>query len=409
MEKFFSCERTVEERRASPLGAHLDAVAQHFADAGYSRFQGRYQVRLAAEFGQWLWQKRFPLDEMDWRRRDAFLRDRAKRRTTLGRGSTFFDVLCAIYRRKGLTVVEPVADKTPVDRLVEGFDLYLRQERRLGARTAARYAILVRDWLRERAGRGPVTLSKLTSADVVTAIQRRAQTQARKTVKLFMSALRSFFRYARYRGYIRRVLEDGMPPLADWSKRAVPRTISRQQIQRLLTHCDRRRAIGRRDYAILLLFARLGLRACEVTSLTLDDIDWNVGCLQVQGKGSAGELPLPPDVGRAIATYLRRGRPRSRCRRVFLRHRAPAIGFKTSAAVDTVVARAFKRAGIASPSKGSHQFRHALASELLRRGASLGEIGDLLRHRNIQTTTIYAKVDLPALKTLAQPWFGGRP
>jgi site-specific recombinase XerD len=94
---------------------------------------------------------------------------------------------------------------------------------------------------------------------------------------------------------------------------------------------------------------------------------------------------------------------------VFLRHRAPAIGFKTSAAVDTVVARAFKRAGIASPSTGSHQFRHALASELLRRGASLGEIGDLLRHRNIQTTTIYAKVDLPALKTLAQPWFGGRP
>jgi site-specific recombinase XerD len=231
---------------------------------------------------------------------------------------------------------------------------------------------------------------------------------ARKTVKLFISALRSFLRYARYRGYILQYLEDGILPLADWSKRAIPRAISRQHIRQVLTHCDRRRGIGRRDYAILLLFARLGLRAGEVTSLTLDDIDWNVGSLQVRGKGSAGQLPLPKDVGQAIADYLQRGRPRSTCREVFLRSRAPAIGFKTSVAVVGVVARALRRAGIASPSKGSHQFRHALASELLRHGASLGEIGELLRHRNVQTTTIYAKVDLPALRTLAQPWMGGR-
>lgn len=323
-------------------------------------------------------------------------------------GATFFDVLCAIYRRKGLTVVEPVVNKKPVDRLVDGFDFYLRQERRVAAVTAERYTAMIRDWLGERSVKDPSALTKLTTADIVVDIQRRAQIQARKTVKLFISALRSFLHYARYRGYILQYLEDGIPPLADWSKRAIPRAISRQHIRQVLTHCDRRRGIGRRDYAILLLFARLGLRAGEVTSLTLDDIDWNVGCLQVRGKGSAGQLPLPPEVGRAIADYLQRGRPRSTCRKVFLRGRAPATGFKTSAAVVGVVARALKRAGIASPSNGSHQFRHALASELLRQGASLGEIGELLRHRNVQTTTIYAKVDLPALRTLAQPWMGGQ-
>ena len=188
----------------------------------------------------------------------------------------------------------------------------------------------------------------------------------------------------------------------------IPRAIAANQVCRLLARIDRRAAPGRRDYAILLLLARLGLRAREVAFLELDDIDWKSGRLLVSGKGGQRtELPLPTDVGEAIVEYLQRERPRSTSRRVFLRCRAPIRGFVTAQAIGSIVQHAIERTGIDAPSKGTHQFRHALATEMLRRGASLSEIGELLGHRSPETTKIYAKVDLIALRTLALPWPGG--
>ena len=161
-------------------------------------------------------------------------------------------------------------------------------------------------------------------------------------------------------------------------------------------------------YAILLLLARLGLRSSEVAFLDLDDIDWNLGQLSVRGKrGQCTELPLMPEVGKAIAAYLRHGRPESASRRLFLRAKVPLRGFQGACGVGSVVRHSLKRAKVNAPTYGAHQFRHGLATEMLRRGASLGEIGELLRHRHPQTTTIYAKVDIDALRTLALPWPGG--
>lgn len=407
MERFITRRSTIVEKRASPLGAHLDDLAEHFSSAGYCREHSRFQLRLAAEFGHWLSRRRLPLGEMSLERRDAFVRDRVRQRGPFCGGTAFFEALCGVFRRKGLIVVAPPVDRTPVKRLVNGFDLYLRQERRLVAVTAVRYAATVEDWLRNRFGDGPATLSSVSAADVIAYIQRQSTTLGRMTAKLMVTALRSFLQYARYRGYIRRDLAIGIPPVAGWSRTAIPRGMPQQHIRRVIACCDRRRSAGRRDYAILLLFARLGLRAGEVTSLTLEDIDWGKGILNVRGKAGASQLPLPADVGEAIAAYLKRGRPSSVSRRVFLRAYAPATGLKTPGGVVAMVGRTLKRAGIDSPRRGSHQFRHALATEMLRRGASLGEIGELLRHRNVQTTTIYAKVDLTALRTLAQPWPGG--
>ena len=166
--------------------------------------------------------------------------------------------------------------------------------------------------------------------------------------------------------------------------------------------------MGRRDYAILLLLARLGLRSGEVAFLELDDIDWNAGQVSVRGKGGQRTaLPLPADVGEAIAAYLRHGRPRSTSRRVFLRAKRPIRGFLGPSAVGSIVRHALQRAGIEAPTTGAHQFRHGLATQMLRQGASLTEIGEVLGHRNPQTTTIYTKVDLEALRTLALPWPGG--
>lgn len=176
----------------------------------------------------------------------------------------------------------------------------------------------------------------------------------------------------------------------------------------MLRHCDRRTALGRRDYAILILLARLGLRAGEVVRLNLEDIDWENARITVCGKGGKWALlPLPPDVARAIAIYLRRDRPRCACRRVFTRDYAPIGGFNRASAIASIVKRALARAGVASARKGAHLLRHSLATDMLRKGASLDEIGEVLRHKSPDTTAIYAKVDLNSLRTLALPWPGG--
>ncbi len=160
---------------------------------------------------------------------------------------------------------------------------------------------------------------------------------------------------------------------------------------------------------MLLLLARLGLRAGEVVHLCLDDIDWHAGLITVRAKGNqSSQLPLPVDVGEALATYLRDGRPACDTRRVFVRTRAPITGFASAVAIDSIVRRALKRAALNPPCKGAHLLRHSLATRMLRQGASIAEIGQLLRHRSSQTTEIYTKVDQVALSALAQPWPGAQ-
>jgi site-specific recombinase XerD len=179
-------------------------------------------------------------------------------------------------------------------------------------------------------------------------------------------------------------------------------------VKLLLDSIDRKTGMGRRDYAILLLLARLGLRAGEIKALKLEDFDWKEGLIKVCGKGGRyAQLPLPTDVGEAIADYLRNGRSNASSRCVFLRVRAPIDGFQGQCGIGSVVRHALARAGVDAPRQGAHQFRHGLASQMLQQGASLSEIGELLRHRSPQTTAIYAKVDLASLSTLALPWPGG--
>ena len=244
--------------------------------------------------------------------------------------------------------------------------------------------------------------------DVVRFVQRLATRLHLKRAKLRTTALRSFLRYVCYRGDVTLDLAAAVPVVANWSMSSIPRAIAADQVRQLLLSIDRGTAIGRRDYAILLLLARLGLRSGEVACLEPDDIDWNAGQLRVCGKsGQRNELPLPTEVGEAIAAYLSSGRPCCTSRRVFLRAKAPIRGFRGASGVGSIVRHRLKRAGIDAPTMGAHQFRHGLATEMLRQGASLSEIGELLGHRHPQTTKIYTKVDLTALRTLALPWPGG--
>lgn len=392
-----------------PLAAYIGSFAEWRDQQGYRPYSIHQQVLIAACFSRWLGQENVRLRTVSFQHAERYLR-RRRRRDRLRRGDVAaLKHLMEFLMREG---VIPPAKITPVrlnefERCTRDYERYLREERVLAAATILNYVPFVRCFLKDCFGNGTVQLSRLCAGDIIRFVQRQARRLRPKRAKLLTSALRSFLQYARYRGDVTVDLAAAVPVVPNWSMASLPRAIEPDQVRQLLTSIDRRDAIGRRDYAILLLLARLGLRSGEVAFLELDDIDWNIGRLSVHGKNGRSELPLSAEVGQAIAVYLRRGRPVTANRRLFLRAKAPVRGFQGASGISSLVRHSLKRAGIDAPSFGAHQFRHGLATEMLRRGASLREIGEVLGHRHPQTTLIYAKVDIAALRTLALPWPGG--
>ena len=231
---------------------------------------------------------------------------------------------------------------------------------------------------------------------------------SRSHTKLLATALRSFLRHLYQRGDVRVDLADAVLPVMNWRLSGLPKALAPEQVEGIIESCDRGTATGRRNRAILLLLARLGLRVGEVTAMTLDDLDWDHGVVVVSGKSRRREsLPLSREVGEALVAYLRDGRPQCATRRLFVTMHPPYRGFADTTAIRDVVRRALSRLGIDAPFKGSHLMRHSLATAMLRRGASLEDIGQILRHRHPETTQIYAKLDLEALRALAPAWPGG--
>ena len=276
--------------------------------------------------------------------------------------------------------------------------------------TIETYSRFASQFLHERFGTGEVDLRALRPIDPIEFVQRQAERMQPSALKCVVTAMRSFLRYAQYRGEVAPELVAAVPAVASWiTTPPLPRAISPDHARRAIDSCDVRTSIGLRDRAVLLLLARLGLRAHEIIALQLEDCDWDAGCLRVHSKGGREcLLPMPADVGEAIAAYLERGRPATADRHLFLRSMAPIRGFLPgSYAIGSIVRYALQRAKIEAPHTGSHQFRHALAVRMLERGASLAEIGEVLRHRSPQTTSIYARVDIGALRSLALPWPGG--
>ncbi len=393
-----------------PLAAQIGSFAKSVSEQGYSLLSIHRHVLLAACFSRWLKQKGVGLRSICSVHAVRYLRYRARHVRPCRGDAAALRHLIGFLRREGVILGERklACQPTPAEHCAQAFGQYLLEVRALARPTIVNYVPFIHSFLEGRFGPGRVTLSRLCASDVVRFVQRQAPRLHRKRAKLMTTALRSFLHYARYLGKVTLDLAAAVPIVANWSMTSIPRAISAEHVRQLLASIDRRTAVGCRDYAILLLLARLGLRAGEVASLELDDIDWNLGQVSVRGKsGQRNRLPLPTEVGKAIAAYLRRGRPESTSRHVFLRARAPICAFRGPSAIGSMVRHSLERAGIQATTTGAHQFRHGLATEMLRHGASLSEIGDLLGHRHPQTTKIYAKVDIKALRTLALPWPGG--
>ncbi|MCA4963660.1 site-specific integrase [Pseudomonas sp. Y24-6] len=410
MSAVISSQVVLSRTPEGPLAAYIGSFANALNTLGYAVSSVHRQVRIAACFSRWLGQERVALQSVTADHPVRYLQCRAQHLRSCPGDLAALRHFIDFLRREGVVPAEKIAVQqlTPIDRCAEAYEQYLREARALARATIVNYVPFIRDFLSHRFGDGPVMLSRLCAGDVVRFVQCQAPRLHRRRAKLMTSALRSFLSYARYRGDVAVDLAAAVPIVPNWSMMSIPRAIAPDQVRQLLASIDRRTAIGRRDYAILLLLARLGLRSGEVASLKLDDIDWRVGRLTVCGKsGHRGGLPLPPEVGKAIAAYLQRGRPHSTSRCVFLRAKAPVRGFQGASGVGSIVRHALQRAGVDAPTTGTHQFRHGLATEMLRKGASLGEIGDVLGHRHLQTTKIYTKIDIVALRTLALPWPGG--
>jgi integrase/recombinase XerD len=293
----------------------------------------------------------------------------------------------------------------PIDVLLHRFRRYLVVERGLRDKGATDYARAVRPFLEGRLSHGGLCLDRLSAAEVTEFVVESCPRLSPGTVKLTMTALRSLLGFLHLEGTIERPLAGAVPSAASWRLAALPKRLEPSQVRSLLASCDLNTATGRRDFAILTALVRLGLRAGELAALRFEDIDWRAGEIVVRGKGRREErLPLPADIGEAVAAYLRDGRPETaRVRSVFVTVNAPHRSM-SSDAVSAIVARAASRCGLA-PIR-AHRLRHTAASETLRGGASLEEVGQLLRHRRAMTTAIYAKVDREALRKVARPWPG---
>jgi site-specific recombinase XerD len=295
-----------------------------------------------------------------------------------------------------------VREPSPLEALLARFDDYMHRERALSVRVAAFYHRIAQQLLVGRFGTRTFNLAELSASDISGFVLREAARWSVGATKYTVTALRAFLRFLYVCDELSVDLTGAVPPVAGWRLTALPRHLASAELQQLLHSCDRRTHVGRRDYAILLLLVRLGLRACEVARLELDDFDWATGEVRIRGKGRhLSTLPLPADVGTAVAAYLRHTRRTTSSRRVFLRLRAPvqALGLQSIAGRVRCI---FARAGL--PERGAHCLRHTAATQMLAQGATLTEIAQVLRHRSIDTTAIYAKVDHDALHTVVQPW-----
>jgi integrase/recombinase XerD len=388
----------VSHEPEGPLVPSLDAFARALDEQGFKRRRISRQVRVTANCSKWLQAEAVAAQDVTDAHVPRFCQGPG-RRQSIPRGE--FATLrrfIAFLLEWGVIPPRPHdREATPSQPAVDTCTTSLRQERALSDTTLIQYGPFIERFLCERFGHGPVDFAALRAGDVSAFIKQQATRLRPARAKAATTAWRAYLRYLHSCGEIRLDLVTAVPTGPNWSMSGMPRAIAPDHLRAVFAHCPRDTAVGRRDYAILMLLARLGLRSSDMVSLTLDSIDWETGAIAVAGKGKqAASWPMPVEVGEAMADYLRHGRPTSRRRALFRRACAPIRGLGAQQTIATLVSAAIQRAGLATRHRGSHQFCQALATDMLRHGATLTEIGSVLRHRHTTTTNLYTKVDFAA-------------
>jgi integrase/recombinase XerD len=399
----------LKKEPTGPLVEYLAPLVSQLVEQGFCRNYIGAQLRVVANFSQWLQMEGITASEITHEHITHYFQG-ANRHKVVNQGqvATLRRMVDLLQLLGVCQPQNPPVSRTAIEQIIDSFGCYLIDGRGLSKKTLIQYKPFIECFLIQCFDQKPIQLSTLSGKDIIEFTKHQAFTLSTVRVKVATTALRTFLRYAVYRGDISPSLIEVVPTVPAWTMTGIPRAIAPEHIRAVLAHCDRDTAIGRRDYAILTILAHLGLRAGEIVALTLDDIDWDTGAITVNGKGGqTGCLPLPVEVGEALVDYLQHGRPNCKERTLFSRAIAPIKGLAAQQAIATIVRAAITRAGVATPSQGAHQFRHALATNRLRQGATLHEIGQLLRHKHTKTTNIYAKVDIAALRSLSLAWPGG--
>ena len=410
IEHLYSSPGVIRRIRSGPLGAFVDSYAEGLHCQGYTRSTLRWKLRLAGALSRWMHEEKILITGLGEDIIARFLAQVATKHCIANGGRFTLKQLLQHLRQLEAIPSPSVQGQSDAVHTIEGeYSRYLAQERGLSPLTIRMQVSLIRRFLLASLGRCVIDLARLGPQHIEEFTISLAQRLKRRSTETALSALKGFLRFLYVRGETPTNLAGSVLKIACWRLASLPKSISLEEVEHLLDCVDRSTPTGLRDYAILLLLARLGLRAGEVANLELRDINWVAGELTARGKSVRQDrLPIPHDVGQAIVRYLHDGRPRRTCRRVFLRVQAPIEGFKSCAAITSIVRKYVLRAGLNPSKKGAHLLRHSLATRMLREGSSLAEIGNVLRHQNTSTTEIYAKVDVLALRSLAQPWPGDK-
>jgi site-specific recombinase XerD len=391
-------------RKPGRMGPYIEGCRDRLLASGYTPGTVRNMLKDIGGLGRWMDREDIAVGDLNPAVIDAFLGDLRAQGTRRVPGVRGFNPLLDYLRGVGV-LAEPAAPSTRVEMLMRDYRRWLVVDRGLAGPTVLRYENLARRFLLERASEdGDGFVEKLTGAHVIGFLLQESTRVSVGAAKGRVAELRSLLKFLYLSGRTPSPLAAAVPPVAGWRDTSVPVGITASDVQRLLDSCDRTDPVGVRDFAILMLVARLGLRSAEVARLGLADIDWRAGQIVVHGKACREDrLPLPCDVGEALTAYLTKVRPATPLRHVLLACKAPVRGIRPDLVSD-VTRRACDRAGL--PRVGAHRLRHSLATEMLRRGAALVEVSQVLRHRDLATTAIYAKVDLDALRKVARPWPG---
>ena len=408
LSKYFHAASRIREIRSSPAGAFIEGFAEALVQRGYAEITARKHIRSAEHIVRWASRRSLSISDLDDGALGRFAQHLGRchcgryacagRREVVGGARLFVRQLQAI-KEPAIKERAPTPSDPP---LLEEFCRWMRAQRGTHELTLHNYRIPVRALLRD-CGEEP---KRLDARRLRRFVLKQSRTTSRWVAQRCTTALRMFLRFLIANGRCRAGLLGAIPVLAHWRLATLPRYLPAEDIERIIDSCKVSLPCGKRDRAILLLLARLGLRAGDIVHMRLQDIDWKGAWIHVAGKGRRQtRLPLSKEVGQAIVTYLQEGRPPASTDTLFLRSRAPFRGFRAHPAVSVIVASAMHRAGIKRPSRGAaHLLRHSIASAMLRHGASLQEISALLRHRSIETTEIYAKIDVRRLQEIAQPW-----